>query len=144
MDESFEQARLHRRGLRDAIGGVEGALTGPATEREAAWAENLRIQVQALSDALDRHIEYSEGPEGLLTRIVADAPRLMNRVQRAKADHDHLRSETTELLEALADGEGVDKARDRTMGLMAGLVRHRHIGSDLVYEAYMVDIEASD
>jgi hypothetical protein len=144
MDESFERARLHRRGLRDAIGGVEGALTSPATEREVAWTENLRVQVEALSDALDRHIEYSEGPEGLLTRIVADAPRLMNRVQRAKADHDHLRSETTELLEALADGEGVDKARDRAMALMAGLVRHRHIGSDLVYEAYMVDIEASD
>jgi hypothetical protein len=65
-------------------------------------------------------------------------------VQRAKTDHDHLRSETTELSEALADGEGVDKARDRTMALMAGLVRHRHIGSDLVYEAYMVDIEAAD
>jgi hypothetical protein len=144
MDESFERARLHRRGLRDAIGGVEGALTSPATEREVAWTENLRVQVEALSDALDRHIEYSEGPEGLLTRIVADAPRLMNRVQRAKADHDHLRSETTELLDALADGEGVDKARDRAMALMAGLVRHRHIGSDLVYEAYMVDIEASD
>jgi hypothetical protein len=144
MDESFERARLHRRGLRDAIGGVEGALTGPATEREAAWAAGLRAQVEALSDALDRHIEYSEGPEGLLTRIVADAPRLMNRVQRAKADHDHLRSETTELIDALADGEGVDKARERTMALMAGLVRHRHIGSDLVYEAYMLDIEASD
>ena len=144
MDESFERARLHRRGLRDAIGGVEGALTSPATEREAAWASSLRAQVEALSDALDRHIEYSEGPEGLLTRIVADAPRLMNRVQQAKADHDHLRSETTELIEALADGEGVDKARERTMALMAGLVRHRHIGSDLVYEAYMVDIEASD
>ncbi|HXX90665.1 MAG TPA: hypothetical protein VEI83_10630 [Acidimicrobiales bacterium] len=144
MDESFEQARVHRRGLRAAIGGVEGALTSPATEREAAWSASLREQVAVLSDALDRHIEYSEGPEGLLTRIVADAPRLMHRVQQARADHDRLRSETTELLEALDDGEGVDKVRDRTMALLAGLVRHRHIGSDLVYEAYMVDIEASD
>jgi len=144
VDESFERARLHRRGLRDAIGGVEGALTSPATDRQAAWTENLRLQVEALSDALDRHVEYSEGPDGLLTRIIADAPRLENKVRKAKADHDHLRSETTELLEALSSGEGVEKTRERTMALLAGLVRHRHVGSDLVYEAYMVDIEASD
>jgi len=144
MDESFQQARIHRRGLRNAVGGVEGALTSPATDRQSAWVEHLRAKVEILSDALDRHIEYSEGPEGLLTRIVADAPRLMNKVQKAKAEHDHLRSETTELLDALAGGEGVDKARRRTMALMGGLVRHRHLGSDLVYEAYMVDIEASD
>ena len=144
MDESFERARLHRRGLRDAVGGVEGALTSPATEREAAWTEHLRMQVEGLSEALDRHVEYSEGPDGLLTRIVADAPRLVNKVRKAKADHDHLRSETTELLEALSSGEGVDKIRERTMSVLAGIVRHRHVGSDLVYEAYMVDIEASD
>jgi hypothetical protein len=144
MDESFEQARIRRRGLRDAIGRVEGALTSPATEREEAWTEFLRVQVVALSDALNRHIEFSEGPDGLLTKIVADAPRLMNKVRKAKGEHDHLRSETTELLDALAGGEGVDKARQRVLALMGGLVRHRHLGSDLVYEAYMVDIEASD
>jgi len=144
MNESFEQARIHRRGLRDAIGGVEAALTGPASEREEAWSAQLRRQVEALSGALDRHIAYSEGPDGLLTMIVSDAPRLMNKVQKAKAEHDHLRSETTELMDSLAAGEGVDKARERAMELMGGLVRHRHLGSDLVYEAYMVDMEASD
>jgi hypothetical protein len=97
-----------------------------------------------MSAALDHHIEFSEGPEGLLTRIVEDAPRLVNQVRKARAEHDHLRSETTELLDALDDGEGVDKARERTMALLASLVRHRHLGSDLVYEAYSVDIEASD
>jgi len=144
VDETFQQARVHRRGLRNAIGGVEGALTSPATDRELAWTEHLREQVVALSVALNGHIENSEGPDGLLTKIVADAPRLMHKVRKAKDEHDHLRSETTELLDALDDGEGVDKVRDRTMALMGGLVRHRHLGSDLVYEAYMVDIEASD
>jgi hypothetical protein len=144
MDQSFEQARIHRRGLRYAIGGVEGALTGPATAREVAWTAHLRAQVEAMSAALDHHIEFSEGPEGLLTRIVEDAPRLVNQVRKARAEHDHLRSETTELLDALDDGEGVDKARERTMALLASLIRHRHLGSDLVYEAYSVDIEASD
>lgn len=144
MDESLEQARIHRRGLREAVGRVEGALTSPATEREAAWMATLQDRVMVLSDALDRHIEYSEGPHGLLTSIVADAPRLANKVRKAKDEHDRLRSETTELLEALAQGEGVDKVRRRVLALMGGLVRHRHLGSDLVYEAYMVDIEASD
>jgi len=144
MDESFEQSRIHRRGLRDAIGRVEGALTSPAGGREAEWTEHLRSQVVLLSGALDRHIEFSEGPDGLLTKIVADAPRLVNKVRKAKEEHDHLRSETSDLLDALAGGEGVDKVCERVMTLMGGLVRHRHLGSDLVYEAYMVDIEASD
>ncbi|HYA68179.1 MAG TPA: hypothetical protein VED63_05550, partial [Acidimicrobiales bacterium] len=108
------------------------------------WIAALREQAIVLSEALDRHIEYSEGPQGLLTSIIADAPRLAHKVRKAKDQHDRLRSETSALLEVLADGEGVDKVRRRVLALMGGLVRHRHLGSDLVYEAYMVDIEASD
>jgi hypothetical protein len=28
--------------------------------------------------------------------------------------------------------------------VLAGIVRHRHLGADLVYEAFNVDIEAAD
>jgi hypothetical protein len=34
----------------------------------------------------------------------------------------------------------VDAVRDLGMALLASLVRHRQRGSDLVYEAYAVDI----
>lgn len=148
MSENLEQARKHRAGLRVAIGSVERALASAAHGRVAAWSGDLRTELSALADALDAHVELTEASDGLLADIAASAPRLAHRVQKAKEDHVVLRAAVARALEVLPPGDGADagveRARDRVVELLTALVRHRHLGADLVYEAYNVDIEAAD
>ena len=148
MSENLEQARKHRAGLRMAIGQVERALSTAAHGRVAAWSADLREELTALSTALDQHVELTEAPDGLLTDIATSTPRLAHRVQKAREDHVVLRAAVARALDGLPPGDGGDAgvapARDRVVELLTALVHHRHLGADLVYEAYNVDIEASD
>jgi hypothetical protein len=148
MSEWLERAREHRAGLRSAIGRVERALSGPAGgDRAAAWSKELGEELTDLSAALDLHVVTTEAPDGLLADIVMAAPRLAHRVELTKADHVSLRrllADAFASLDGASSDGGVSEARDRVVDLLTALVRHRHLGADLVYEAYNVDIEASD
>lgn len=148
MSEHLDQARKHRAGLRTAIGQVERCLATAAHGRVAAWSAELREELTNLAAALEQHIELTEAEDGLFEDIVASAPRLAHRVDKAREDHVVLRAAVLRALEGLPPGDGGDAGvaptRDRVVELLTALVRHRHIGADLVYEAYNVDIEASD
>ncbi|MEA3075850.1 MAG: hypothetical protein QOF60_758 [Actinomycetota bacterium] len=148
MSEWLERAREHRAGLRTAIGRVERALSGPAgSGRAEPWSKELREELIDLTAALDLHIVTTEADDGLLADIVLADPRLAHRVELTKADHVALRqvsSAAIGLVDSVADDASVAAARDAVVELLTALVRHRHLGADLVYEAYNVDIEASD
>ena len=148
MSDRLDQARANRAGLRASIGRVERAMSGPATGRTDVWSKELATELHGLSNALEEHIEQTESPSGLLADIIEAAPRLAHRVELTRNDHSHLRDRLKSALEAVelansAQGTVAD-ARDRVVELLTGLVRHRHLGADLVYEAYNVDIEAAD
>jgi hypothetical protein len=148
MSEWLERAREHRAGLRSAIGRVERALSGPAGGgRVDPWSKELREELLDLTAALDLHIVTTEAADGLLADIVLAAPRLVHRVELTKTDHGSLRllsAAAVDSLSTVSDEAGVAAARDAVVELLTALVRHRHLGADLVYEAYNVDIEASD
>jgi hypothetical protein len=148
MSEWLERAREHRAGLRTAIGRVERALSGPAGGgRAGPWSKELREELIDLTAALDLHIVTTEADDGLLADIVLADPRLAHRVDLTKSDHVALRqvsSAAIGLVDSVVDDASVAAARDAVVGLLTALVRHRHLGADLVYEAYNVDIEAGD
>ena len=147
MSDRIEQARQHRAGLRAAVGSVESALSSAARGRVKAWSTDLRDELATLAEALEQHIEITEAPDGLLADITASAPRLSRRVERTRADHSVLRDALQKAVDALPDGDdegAIPAARDRVVELLTAIVHHRHLGADLVYEAYTVDIEAAD
>lgn len=147
MSDRIEQARQHRAGLRAAVGTVERALSTAARGRVKAWSTDLRDELATLSEALEQHIEITEAPDGLLADIASAVPRLARRVEKTRADHTLLRAAVQEALDALPDGDDEDAipaARDKVVELLTAIVHHRHLGADLVYDAYNVDIEASD
>jgi chromosome segregation ATPase len=145
MGGPLEEARQQRAGLRAAIGRVERALSSAATGRVEAWSAELRTELDNLSTALEQHIEITEAPDGLLADIAAAVPRLAKRVERTRQDHLTLRESLERTRKSLTgEDESVHDARDRVVELLTALVRHRHLGADLVYEAYNVDIEAAD
>lgn len=147
MTDHLDEARSSRLGLRNAVGSVERTLAAPASGRSDAWAKDLAGELQGLAIAIDQHIALTEAPNGLLEDIVRQEPRLAKRVERARAEHQSLRETVERTLAAVPrDGAGVDvaHARDMVVELLTAVVRHRHLGADLVYEAYNVDMEAGD
>ncbi len=143
----LEGAKQQRRGLRAAMVDLEAALAGTASADPAAWGRSVEHAAHGVRDAFARHVTVTEGPDGLFEEVTERAPRLAHRVKKLCDDHVHLAGECERLLQrvaAVADGDGVVEVRDTGVALLAGLVRHRHLGSDLVYDAYNVDIDAAD
>jgi hypothetical protein len=145
MDDHLHEVRERRAGLRAAVGRVEGSLAAPASGRAGQWSKELRAELDDLGDALELHITVTEAPDGLLHDIIESAPRLLHRVERVRSDHLTLRQHLDAARAALPDhDEGVATARDRVVELLTAVVRHRHLGAELVYDAYNVDLEAAD
>ena len=147
MTDHLDEARSSRLGLRNCVGLVERALAAPASNRAEAWAKDLAAELQGLAIAIDQHITLTEAPNGLLDDIVQLEPRLAKRVERARDEHTNLRETVTKTLDAVPPtGKDIDvaHARDVVVELLTAVVRHRHLGADLVYEAYNVDMEAGD
>jgi len=145
MDDHLHEVRERRAGLRAAVGRLEAALAAPSRGRATQWAKELAVEIDDLADALELHITITEAPDGLLADVMHTAPNLVPRVERIRHDHTTLRHLVADARASLPDDDdGVAAARDRVVELLTGVVRHRHLGSELVYDAYNVDIEAAD
>lgn len=147
---AVDQARSARADLRAALVTVENAAAAPAPHRLEAWAMTVHDALVDLGAAFERHIAVTEGPDGLLERIKNEAPRLSAPVNALVDEHQRLRehiSETVDLARQAADrtdAGAADQVRQAVTDLMGAIIYHRQAGSDLVYEAYEVDIGAGD
>jgi hypothetical protein len=95
-----------------------------------------------LSADFREHIDITESPSGLYHALLVTAPRLSNAVNRLIREHAQITDLVDDLL-ALANGPDVDDVeavRDLGVALLGRLARHRQHGSDLLYEAYSVDV----
>jgi hypothetical protein len=145
MRDRLNQARTHRAGIREAIGRVERSLASPAASRYEPWAKELADELDDLDAALELHIATTEAPGGLLDDILHETPRLAHRVSVLRQDHVELRELLRRAREALPrSAEDVSAAREHVLALLQAVSRHRHLGADLVYEAYHVDMEGGD
>lgn len=145
-DDAFERSRAHRRGVRRASLDLEEAIARPAGQDGGKWSIETTARCQALIEAFRNHVEESEGPEGLLPEIVATAPRLAHAVDQVKLEHQSLLVEMDRLHAAAGSGGTVDVevVRRETLSLLQALAAHRQRGSDLIYEAYLVDVEGGE
>ncbi|MGZ4494930.1 MAG: hemerythrin domain-containing protein [Nocardioides sp.] len=139
--------RRRRAELRDSMSALEGALAapapGPAPEGQSRWAERVHVALVELSADFQAHVEVTEGPEGLYRDLLAVAPRLSEPVAHLTQEHARIGQSLAGLLDLVRAEAGTpDVGRVRALGtaLLGRLVRHRQRGSDLVYEAYEVDV----
>jgi hypothetical protein len=145
LTAALDEARKRRADLHAALIHVEGAISGPAAGREHEWTTEVVKRLTALRDALDEHIEATERPEGLYDEITHRAPRLSNAIKRLQAEHPDMRSAITDMIERLESTPvgtswSLEEARDDLQRVLGRVVKHRQLGSDLVWEAYNLDI----
>lgn len=149
---ALSEAKRRRATLHEALVALELAVASPAAAQE--WTAAVTKEMVGVRDAFDQHVFVTEKPEGLYDEITARAPRLENTIKRLKAEHPPLHEQIESMLEHLATLEeaearasaaeevapSVDETRQELEDLWTAMMRHRQRGSDLVWEAYNVDI----
>jgi hypothetical protein len=143
----LSRSQDRRRLLAEEMRHLEKIVAGPASAED--WLDQVETGLSDLRQALDAHIAEVEGPDGLLAEIVELAPRLSAQTDQLREDHMELlgawlRAEAT-VRAARSNGNDLRALiRRRVVNLIERLTLHRQAGSDLVFEAYNVDIAASD
>ncbi|MGH8969865.1 MAG: hemerythrin domain-containing protein [Actinomycetes bacterium] len=134
--------RARRAHLRRSCQGLEAALAAPLADRDGAWATELAQALDRLRQALDAHIEITEGPDGLFEQVRADAPRLEPSLRRLHREHGDMRARLAAAAAELAatDDRDLGHLRQRLTASLTQLTRHRQRGADLLYQAYQLDL----
>jgi hypothetical protein len=139
----LHELRQRRAELRESMSALEHALAAPAPSDASRWAERVHVALVELSGDFSVHVDITEGPDGLYHGLLTTAPRLSGAVASLTREHGQIRDRVDELLARVRASDGdadLAKVRDLGTSLLGTLVRHRQRGSDLVYEAYDVDI----
>jgi hypothetical protein len=145
LSPTLAETARRRADLRDALVDVEQAISRPAVGREPEWTKGVVLRLESLAHAIEEHVEITERPEGLYDEISTKAPHLATKIDRLREEHPVLRDRTQALLTklqttAIGPAWPLDEARDDLQRLLGQIVRHRQLGSDLVWEAYNLDI----
>lgn len=148
--DPIEAARKRRRELHAVLVEVERAIARPAPGRSEQWMQRVRDALERLRDAFEEHVRGTEEPRGLYDHILAAAPRLQAAVRQLREEHVGIAESVDDAAELLDHAAGADPSdqvetvREAVLSLIARLSRHRQRGSDLVYEAFELDIGAVD
>ena len=145
LSPTLAETARRRADLRDALVDVEQAISRPAVGREPEWTKGVVLRLEGLAHAIEEHVEITERPEGLYDEISTKAAHLATKIDRLREEHPVLRDRTQVLLTklqttAIGPAWPLDEARDDLQRLLGQIVRHRQLGSDLVWEAYNLDI----
>jgi hypothetical protein len=138
----LDAVRRRRIGLHESMIALEQAFAAPAPGRRDTWVQRVHAALAELVADFREHIDITEGPSGLYADLRTTEPRLSHAVARLTREHAHIRELLEDLL-ALASAlnvNDVDAVRDLGTALLGSLIRHRQHGSDLIYEAYAVDV----
>lgn len=139
----LDRARVRRHALREAMESLEHAIGRPVGSED--WARIVESALDDLEVAIRAHVEEVEAPNGLLAEMLDLAPRLSSLIDTIRDEHRGLFEALSQARQLLTsepfDGLAV---RRRGVSLLGYLTRHRQHGSDLIYEAYLVDIAAGD
>jgi hypothetical protein len=141
---AFRRTARGRVDLYRALLVLEQAGARPATGREPGWLQGIGAALDDLLAEVDTHIEITEGRDGLYQEIAATEPRLAHALDELRAEHAEMRARTETLAKKVGTAAGgpaaVDEIRDEIGQLLGFLVKHRQRGSDLVWQAYELDI----
>lgn len=145
-DEAAAQVRARRERLHLAEESLASAAAAPFPGRLDLWWAGVTNAARELAEMFEHHVGETEGDDGLFTEIEAVAPRLSNDITMLRAEHREIEDALVALTSSTApeSPEGVATAREAILQVLSRLARHRFAGSDLLYQAYHVDIGAAD
>jgi hypothetical protein len=145
----FESSKTDRNRSLDAIHLLELHAGSAAPGRQQEWLDGIQHALETLRTALAEQADNSLGADSLLSTIPTEQPHLGPKIDRLRRRYQAISEEVGELhaeLSAVVDPEAVDVA-DIRMALdhLATELRYQRAReSDLVYEAYAMDLGEGD
>jgi predicted nuclease with TOPRIM domain len=141
-------ARRGRERTLGAMRSLEAALARPASTREEEWAalvHNMLVELQAaVSEAHARR----SGCADLLNELVDQHPRFLRRVARLQKDYEVLQGRLKHLLQSFSNSsrsdEAVEALRSQTASMLNDIRRVQARETELIHEAWQVDIGNGD
>ena len=121
------------RGLRDAS-------RATVTDSDA-WRGHLGRAVDDLAVVVQAHVTATEGAGGLFEELQRESGgRLTAAVRRLRREHERSTVLVDDLRDAIAAHAEPSSLRQAADELFAQLEAHRHRGSDLLWQAYGVEL----
>jgi hypothetical protein len=140
----LSEVRQRREALLRAIASIEAALAAPASD--VRWPEGLGSALSGLRTTFEQHVVETEAADGILAQVRERAPRLSNQIDQLVGEHVSITAGIEHLIDRLdhapseRTAEETANIREQALRLLTAIVRHRHLGADLLYEAYNVDV----
>lgn len=141
--EVVDAYRARREALLRAVTELNADLDGLEAE-EAPDPERFRAALRRVRATLHEHIEEAEAPDSLLAQIVEQAPWLTHRTEQLRGEHDDLLEHAGRLIERAEAAEVVAPLLPDARALSEHVSDHRHRGTELLTDAYMLDVGAND
>ena len=142
-------SRADRERSLDALHLLELHAGSAAPGREHEWLAGVRTAISTLEHALGQQQGNAAPDESVLSNIERDEPRLQRRVRELRQRYQTIHDEVIALREQLdrtdkADTIDVTDIRQKLERLASELRYHRARETDIVYEAYAVDLGEGD
>jgi hypothetical protein len=141
-DQAAADVRARRERLRAELVNLEQVLSAPTADAEG-WTTQVRGAATAMRETLRHHVEETEARDGMLAQVARDAPWLEGRLEQLRSEHGQLLEDAGALVARCGEGDP-QQIREQAMELLQQVSRHRQLGTDLLYDAYLVDISAAD
>lgn len=113
---------------------------------QADWADQVHDALTNLDASLQRHVSEIEASDGLFAEVVDRAPHLMSAIESLRQEHEAMIEMCQSALEGLWTDRGVavEDTRHTALELLRQIAAHRQNGSELLFDAYDVDLAAAD
>lgn len=135
-----QRAAQRRVQLYEAMAKLELDVARPAAS--AQWLVEVKDSLSELRQALAAHTREVEAPDGILAQILQSEPRFAATVADMKQDHQDLADALADVYTSFDAGDFA-RTRRKVIVLLGRLTLHRQAGSDLIYDAYNLDIGAA-
>ena len=147
--EHIDISRADRQRSLDALHALELHAGSAAPGREQDWLTGVRDAITTLEQALALQEGNATPDEGLLSAVERDQPRLRRRVEELRQRSLTIRNDLTALsrrLHAIDGTDTIDSAdiRQQLERIASEMRYQRARETDLVYEAYAVDLGEGD
>jgi transposase len=145
----FRESKTDRDRSLDAIHLLELHAGSAAPGREQEWLASIHGALEILRGALTEQADNSLGADSLLSTIGTEQPHMCPKIDQLRRRYQAVSQQIDELnaeLRAVAEPEAIDIADIRqTLDAIATELRYQRAReSDLVYEAYSLDLGEGD
>jgi len=144
--QSVDEDRRNRDALVEAMHRLDLAWMAPQCGRPGPWRQLLSERLQEVCRLLEEHARQLESPQGLMSQIAQQEPRLLDRIEQLRREHRELVASAREL-QQLVDQEPAEdplRLRREVERFLKTLREHNARENDLIYEALETDIGVGD